>query len=217
MINICFHGIGVPTRNLEPGEDVYWVDTETFPRVLDEIAGWSSVHISFDDGNKSDVHTALPALIERGLTAHFFVLAGRIGRPGSLDRDDVRGLHDQGMTVGTHGMNHSPWRHMSPRTRDVELIEARQLIAAVMGSQVTEAACPLGWYDRRLLADMRGLGYSRVYTSDRRLAHPDSWLQPRFSVRREDTPASLRADVLAPPGVARRLRQAAVGSVKRLR
>jgi peptidoglycan/xylan/chitin deacetylase (PgdA/CDA1 family) len=215
MINICFHGIGVPRRDLEPGEDAYWVDTERFTRVLDEIAGWPSVRISFDDGNISDVQFGLPALVQRGLIAQFFVLAGRLGTPGSLDEDDVCELRHHGMTVGTHGMNHSPWRGMSPQVRHVELVEARRRIAEVVGSPVTEAACPLGWYDRRLLADLRRLGYTQVYTSDRRHSRPESWLQPRFSVRSEDTPASLRADVLARPGVARWLRQTAVGSVKR--
>jgi peptidoglycan/xylan/chitin deacetylase (PgdA/CDA1 family) len=217
MINICFHGIGVPGRDLEPGEDAYWVDTQTFPRVLDEVASWPSVRISFDDGNSSDVQIGLPALLERGLTAQFFVLAGRLGTPGSLDEDDVRELHRQGMSVGTHGMNHSQWRGMSPLVRGVELVEARQRIAEVTGSPVSEAACPLGSYDRRLLADLRRLGYTRVYTSDRRCARPQDWLQPRFSVRRKDTPASLRADVLVRPSVGRWLRQTAVGSAKRLR
>jgi peptidoglycan/xylan/chitin deacetylase (PgdA/CDA1 family) len=217
VINICFHGIGVPNRDLEPGEDEYWVDTDTFPRVLDEISGWPSARISFDDGNASDVQIGLPALVQRGLVAQFFVLAGRLGTPGSLDEDDVRELRHHGMTVGTHGMNHSPWRHMSPLMRDIELVEARRKIAEIAGYPVDEAACPLGWYDRQLLADMRRLGYTQVYTSDRRQARPESWLQPRFSVRRTDTPASLRAETLARPGIGRLLRQTAVSSVKRLR
>ena len=28
VLNICFHGIGTPQRQLEPGEDAYWVDTD---------------------------------------------------------------------------------------------------------------------------------------------------------------------------------------------
>ena len=47
------------------------------------------MRISFDDGNASDLEIGLPALLERGLTATFFVLAGRLGRPGSLDADEV--------------------------------------------------------------------------------------------------------------------------------
>jgi peptidoglycan/xylan/chitin deacetylase (PgdA/CDA1 family) len=217
MINVCFHGVGAPARELEPGEARYWVTTGTFHAVLDEIATWPDVSISFDDGNASDVEHGLPALRDRGLTATFFVLARRLGLPGSLAGDDVRALREAGMTIGTHGMDHRPWRRLPPEARERELVTARERIAAAAGAPVTEAACPLGRYDRRLLADLRRLGYTRVHTSDRRHARPDAWLQPRFSVRDTDTPTALRAEVLSRPGAARRARLAATGLVKRLR
>jgi peptidoglycan/xylan/chitin deacetylase (PgdA/CDA1 family) len=217
MINVCFHGVGEPSRELEPGEDRYWVTVDTFHSVLDEIATWPDVRISFDDGNVSDLAHGLPALRERGLTATFFVLAQRLGLPGSLDADDVRALREAGMTIGSHGMDHRPWRGLSPQARERELVAARERIAAAAGIPVTEAACPLGRYDRRVLADLRRLGYARVHTSDRRHARPDAWLQPRFSVRREDSAASLRRVVLPRPGPARRLRLEAAGLVKSLR
>jgi peptidoglycan/xylan/chitin deacetylase (PgdA/CDA1 family) len=217
VLNICFHGVGTPQRELEPGEDVYWVDADRYLRILDEIASWPSVRISFDDANASDVQIGLPALVERGLNAQFFLLAGRFGQPGSLTVGDVRELAGRGMAIGTHGMSHRPWPNMNPATRDTELVEARQRIETAAGVPVTEAACPLGRYDRRLLSDLRRLKYRRVYTSDRRAARLDSWLQPRFSVRRDDTPESLRAALLSRPSLALRSRHAAVGLVKRLR
>ena len=217
VLNICFHGIGTPRRELEPGEDAYWVDADRFLRILDEIATWPSVQISFDDANASDVQIGLPALVERGLKAQFFLLAGRLGKPGSLAADEVRELVDRGMAIGTHGMSHRSWRQMDPATRASGTRRARRRIEDAAGCAVTDAACPLGRYDRRLLSDLRRLGYRRVYTSDRRAAQQDSWLQPRFSVRREDTPESLRAAMLSRPGLARRTRQNVVGLVKRLR
>ena len=30
IVNVCFHGIGTPDRELEPGEDKYWISTELF-------------------------------------------------------------------------------------------------------------------------------------------------------------------------------------------
>jgi peptidoglycan/xylan/chitin deacetylase (PgdA/CDA1 family) len=217
VLNICFHGIGTPRRELEPGEDAYWVPSDRFLAILDEIATWPSARISFDDGNCSDTEIGLPALAQRGLTARFFVLAGRLGSPGSLTSADVRDLAGQGMTVGTHGMSHRSWRDMDPATRQAELVEARQRIADASGSAVTDAACPMGRYDRRLLSGLRELGYQRVYTSDRRPARSGSWLQPRFSVRRDDTPESLRATVLTRPGPASRARLNLTGLAKQLR
>lgn len=217
VLNLCFHGLGTPRRELEPDEDVYWLEMGRFLRILDEITTWPSVQISFDDANDSDVQIALPALVERGLKAQFFLVAGRLGGLGSLTAEDARELSDKGMTIGTHGMSHRPWLAMSPEIRDAELIEARHRLEDAIGAPVAEAACPLGRYDRRLLTDLHRLGYQRVYTSDRMIAREGSWLQPRFSARRGDTPESLRTDVLASQGRARRARQSVKGIVKRLR
>jgi peptidoglycan/xylan/chitin deacetylase (PgdA/CDA1 family) len=217
VLNICFHGIGSPGRELEPGEAAYWIDADQYRAILDEIAGWTGVRLSFDDGNDSDIRIGLPDLAERGLTAAFFPVAGRLGGRGSLEEADVAELARRGMVIGTHGMSHRSWRGMDPATRQAELVEARQRLAAAAGSPVTEAACPLGHYDRRVLSDLKRLGYRRVYTSDRRTARPDSWLQPRFSVRAGDTIESLRATLLATPPLTRQARQGAAGLVKRLR
>jgi len=217
VINFCFHGVGAPRRELEPGEDLYWVGPDQFLRLLDELVTWPASRLSFDDGNASDVETALPALIERGLTADFFVLAARLGMPGSLDEEAVRELRRHGMGIGTHGMSHRSWRGLDAATRTLELVAARERLSEVVNAPVDAAACPLGRYDRRLLAELRRLRYNRVFTSDRRPARPGAWLQPRYSARQPDTAHSLRAEVLTQPRLARRLRRSAVGLAKRLR
>src|SRR5262249_30889771 len=150
VINVLFHGIGMPRRELEPGEDNYWVSEDRFLNILDELATLTEVRISFDDGNASDTEIALPALLERGLRAGFFVLAGRLGQPGSLDDDGVRELARHGMGIGSHGMLHRSWRKMDPGTCHDELIAARDRLRAVTGAEVDTAACPLGRYGRRV-------------------------------------------------------------------
>ena len=61
------------------------------------------------------------------------------------------------------------------------------MIAEAAGEPVTSAACPFGAYDRQVLAALRRHGYSQVFTSDRRRARLGDWLQPRYSIRRNDT------------------------------
>lgn len=217
VTNVCFHGIGTPERGLEPGEADYWIARDAFLGILDELAGRRDVRISFDDGNASDVEIALPALLERGLTATFFVLAGRLDAAGSLARDHVRELGHAGMRIGTHGMHHRSWRGMSATESHLELVEARETIAEVAGQRADEAALPLGMYDRRVLSELRRHGYRRVFTSDRARASESAWLSPRHSVVSTDTPASLRNVVLKQPGAAQRAERMVARTVKRLR
>jgi len=216
-INVNLHGIGAPARLLEPGEDEFWIDEEALGPLLDVLAADRRVRLSFDDGNASDLLIALPALVDRGMTADFFVVAGRLGAPGSLDADGVRELHRAGMRIGNHGMRHTSWRQARGAARREELVEARWILSEVVGGAVDVAACPRGDYDRGVLADLRAAGYRTIFTSDPRATHERAWLQPRFTVRRGETPASLRAAMLEPRRAAQRAVAAAKGLVKRCR
>ena len=114
-------------------------------------------------------------------------------------------------------MHHRPWPATTGDDRRAELVEAKEVIAATAGSGIDEAAIPFGRYDRRLLSELRRLGYHAVHTSDRRIARSGSWVQPRFSVRASDTAETVRADVLAAERQPHRAALAAKGVVKRLR
>ena len=87
----------------------------------------------------------------------------------------------------------------------------------MIGAPVTEAALPLGRYDRRLLGHLRRLGYTAVHTSDRRWARDGAWIQPRFSVVGSDTAGSVRATMLGRQPAARQVERHLVGTVKRWR
>lgn len=198
VTNICFHGIGRPARALEAGESAYWIGVDSFHWFLDELAGRDDVAISFDDGNLSDVVVGLPALLERGQTATFFALAGRLGQPGSLADADLRQLRSRGMTIGSHGMRHIPWRGLSLQARQEEFVRARELLAEASSGPVQDAALPLGRYDRGVLRGLRDLGYRHVFSSDRLPARQGGWFQPRYSVGSSDTLATVR-HILAGP------------------
>lgn len=197
-INLCFHGVGTCTREREPGEAGYWVGEELFLRILDEFGSHPRVRMSFDDGNRSDVAVALPALQERGLRATFFALAGRLDDPASLSASDLSQLRTAGMGIGSHGWSHSPWRGMGPDDERRELVEARTVLAEASRGPIDEAALPLGRYDRQLLTRLRRHGYRSVYTSDRFPARPTAWLQARYSVTAGDTLESVRSMVTRP-------------------
>jgi peptidoglycan/xylan/chitin deacetylase (PgdA/CDA1 family) len=217
VVGVCFHGVGEPKRPLEYGERAYWIRRDRFLDLLDTIALWPDLRLSFDDGNASDEEIVLPALRERGLTATFFVVAGRLGQPGSLDETGLGRLHDAGMRIGSHGWRHEPWTVLSKADMARELHDARERIAAATGCDVQSAALPLGRYDRAVLAALKNAGYSSVATSDRRLSVEGSWLQHRFSATAMDTPETLKQTVQDAAKRVNRLAADAKGLVKRWR
>jgi peptidoglycan/xylan/chitin deacetylase (PgdA/CDA1 family) len=217
VIGICFHGVGVPGPGVEPDAAQYFVSRDLFLAMLDAVAGCASVDLTFDDGYASDVDVVLPALLERGMSARFFPIAGRLGSRGHLGADGVRELARAGMAVGSHGMRHRSWRGLDAASAREELAAARELIAAAAGQPVASAACPFGAYDRRVLRMLRRHGYAQVFTSDRRRARAGDWLQPRYSIQRGDTVRTVRQEILAPLPLTTRMRCAAAGRVKALR
>jgi peptidoglycan/xylan/chitin deacetylase (PgdA/CDA1 family) len=214
VVGICFHGVGVPGQGIEPDAEQYFISRDLFLALLDELLKHTSVDLTFDDGYASDVDIALPALQERGLSASYFPLAGQLSAPGHVDAAGVRALAAAGMNVGSHGMRHRSWRGLDAESSAEELSIARSVIAKAAGKPVTGAACPFGAYDRRVLAALRRHGYSRVFTSDRRRARRGDWLQPRYSIRRNDTVSTVREEILSPRPLREQLRGEVVGRVK---
>jgi peptidoglycan/xylan/chitin deacetylase (PgdA/CDA1 family) len=212
-INLTFHGVGDAARPLDSGEASVWATRELFLTILDSVAERPDIRISFDDGNASDVALALPALKERGLSATFFIVAGRLGTAGFVDEDGVCALADAGMGIGSHGMRHRPWRRLAERELHEELVGAKTLLENAVERPIAEAACPFGAYDRRVLRMLRRCEYRKVYTSDEGTAAPRDWLQTRNTVRRGDAGEVLeriaRLDAPTYNALGRRAKQAA--------
>jgi len=208
-INLTFHGVGPRARPVDDGEAAVWIDRDRFDAVLDAVRGRDDVRITFDDGNASDLQHGLPALLDRGMTATFFVVAGRVGAPGFLDAAAVRELAAAGMTIGCHGMRHRPWRGLDAAALDEELVQAKDELERLVGAPVTEAACPFGAYDRRVLGALRRSGYRRVFTSDRGAARPGDWLQARTTIHAGDDGRTVRGALAARDSLARRAKLAA--------
>lgn len=182
---LTFHGLGdaIPPR-ATAAERKVWVPVEWFGEIAAALPR-DGVALAFDDGNASDAELALPILRRLGRSARFFVLAGRIGAPGYLGASDIAALHTAGMTIGSHGLRHRDWRASADAELQDELAGSRRVLEDMLGVPVTEAACPFGSYDRRVLRALRRAGYRRVYNSDGGCSSPAAWLAPRTTVHRE--------------------------------
>jgi peptidoglycan/xylan/chitin deacetylase (PgdA/CDA1 family) len=83
-------------------------------------------------------------------------------------------------------MRHRRWRGLDDRALAEELIDAKKALEQIVRAPVTQAACPFGAYDRRVLGALRRAGYERVCTSDRGTTRPDAWVQARNTVRQDE-------------------------------
>jgi peptidoglycan/xylan/chitin deacetylase (PgdA/CDA1 family) len=217
-----FHGVGVAPGSVPAAEVKYWCQADAFCTILDEVMELSagtntSIQITFDDGNLSDATVALPALQARGLTATFFVCAGRIGQTGFVDAAALRDLLSGGMAIGSHGWHHVDWRRTDDETLAQETQGALDEISAVIGHRVDEVGIPFGSYDRRVLNQLHRTGVRTVYTSDGGRAPLSGWLVPRLSFATSWTQSTLRSAVVGPTGKFELTKRTLIRTLKRYR
>jgi peptidoglycan/xylan/chitin deacetylase (PgdA/CDA1 family) len=181
---LTFHGLGEPPAPIPACERKFWVPLDWFEAIID-AAPDDRVSITFDDGNLSDLEQALPALLQRGMTARFFPLVGRIGVEGYLSAANISELSAKGMSVGSHGLHHRNWCALADGELREELTVSRHTLAGILDTEIIEAACPFGSYNRRVLKALQAAGYCRAFNSDGDTGPPGSWLCSRTTVDRE--------------------------------
>lgn len=192
-----FHGIGAPKRPFEEGEEPYWITDQRFIEILDLAqASGTPVDITFDDGNDSDFAVAMPELKARGLTAIFFVLAGKIDQPCYLTRSQVAEIDNEHLfTIGTHGMDHQPWPDIDADEMEREILRSIEILSEICERPIRQAGLPFGRYNRAVMAKLAEAGQHVIYSSDGGPRIFNMNPVPRFSVR-QDTEMQTLAQML---------------------
>lgn len=220
---LSFHGIGEPIHWTDEAERRHWCSLGDFVSIIESIPQVSAevgipIEITFDDGFASDIVIAAPALQKRGLTAAFFVCAGRIGKPGYLDAGQLRSLASAGMSVGSHGWDHLDWRLIQDAASlDREIVQARDFIEdTVATGPIESVAIPFGSYDRRVLR-MVAQAFSVIYTSDVGLAPVAGKIVPRETYKSHEWGANTLRTLAAPRAPLKLIRQSLAAAYKRYR
>lgn len=217
QIILNLHGIGTPKRVLEPGEEPYWLSVEQFHDIVSfaaSIREKESCAFTIDDSNLSDATIAGPFLAKMGFSAQIFVLTGRIGQEGSLDRAAIRDLIDMGHTIGSHGRAHRDWKTLGDGELDEEIHAPRKRLQDLTGQPVEAAGLPFGGYNRKVLAEARRAGFRNLYSSDGGVARDGDWPAGRTSLRSDMSAAGMRALFDAEP-LAARLKRRIKGEIKK--
>lgn len=192
----------------------YCVTSSSFAeqlRLLDSLKKTKSldVQITFDDGEQSQFHNALPLLTEYVFKATYFVTPGLIGTAATfLGWDNLRALQAAGHSIQSHGWSHKFLTFCSEAELAHELHASRQSLEDNLGSAVEEISVPGGRWDRRVLHACSAAGYRRVYVSDPRVETEINGMKVigRFMVRRTTTIPELEKIVSKDRAALRKLR-----------
>ncbi|WP_245761520.1 polysaccharide deacetylase family protein [Saccharopolyspora shandongensis] len=127
------------------------------------------VGLTFDDGYADFVHNVRPSLEKYGCTATVFVIAGRLGGHNAWDADgprkrlvtaeEVRGIAEAGLEVGSHGMLHQQMSELDDDELLIEIAESRERLCDLTGQDVGGFCYPYGDVDLRVRNTVEAAGY----------------------------------------------------------
>ena len=136
---------------------------------IDERRARRLVGLTFDDGYQNFVSYAMPVLQRYGFTATVFVLPGRLGghnawdpdrpRKPLLTADEIRGVADAGMEIGSHGLMHVSLPKADDVVLNAEIVQSRAMLQDLLGRQVRGFCYPYGDMDARVAAAVQACGY----------------------------------------------------------
>ena len=178
----------------------YCVSCKTFREHLSMLRSEAEetgccAHITFDDGEQSQLQNALPLLAEQGITATYFVNPGLIGRERKfLSWEQLRQLQAAGHFVQSHGWSHKFLTSCNGQELAQELVKSKETLEQKLGSPVEEISLPGGRWDRRVIEACAHAGYKRVYVSDPWVTSEMVGIEiiGRFMVRRTTSVAELK-------------------------
>lgn len=153
------------------------------------------VILTFDDGYRDNYENAFPLLVERNMTATFFIITDFIDqeRPGYLTWDMVREMNAAGMTIGSHGRNHMSLKGQDTDYLVWQALGSRETIEYELGMPPHYVSYPAGEYDQATMDLFHSAHYWAGVTTVQGATHSsdDLFELSRVRVRGTTTPDSL--------------------------
>ncbi|MBI4353623.1 MAG: polysaccharide deacetylase family protein [Candidatus Omnitrophica bacterium] len=129
-----------------------------------------SVAITFDDGYEETYTIAMPRLSRFGFPATVFVTPREVGLPGFMTWEQLRAVSRDGMTIGSHTLNHTYLPLESLEQIEHELQESKRLLEARLGRPIEFLSYPVGGFTSAIREAAQRAGYRAACTTNRGLA-----------------------------------------------
>jgi len=204
---LMYHYLGQPPASTERAHRALWVPTQEFRQQLRQLTRMgqqsvtpeqfdtglrsgtlrNQVWLTFDDGRIDNLEQALPALVDAGHRATFFIIAERSLR-GEKDYIPLSGLKEMlaaGMSIGSHTLTHPHLARIPPDQMRTEITDSRKRLEDALGVPVTSFCYPYGNWNPEAVEAVQQAGYSLAVSTirDNRNAEPNRWLLHRAMVQ----------------------------------
>ncbi|MBV9313918.1 MAG: polysaccharide deacetylase family protein [Pseudonocardia sp.] len=189
---LMYHNFGEPIIGADPEHLFIKVDTFRAHLELLRKDGWhaltldqflaaldgaptprKSYLLTIDDGHESVARVAAPILAEKGIPSVLFVPPAVLGGPVtwnpvySAERlsspAEIATLVGTSMEIGVHGWDHTRMRGMDDDLLRLNIVRARDEVAAMTGARPRSFAYPYGTHDEAARRVMAEAGYAVAF------------------------------------------------------
>lgn len=125
--------------------------------------------LTFDDGYKDFFDVAMPILNKLGFSATIFIVSKLIGnislwrkkklQSALLNWDEVNEMIKIGYEIGSHGLYHSNFSHLSREELEQEIEGSKRLIEGKTGISIISFSYPWNVYNEQILDVVRKADY----------------------------------------------------------
>lgn len=139
-----------------------------------------SVVLTFDDGYRNFLTSALPRLAERDMPVSVFLITDRVDGDNStsvngwnesddetyLSWKEIKELQEHGVEFGSHTCSHRKLSELLAAEAEHELRDSHEAIAAELSKPMMPLAFPYGSYSDAVISMTRNLPYTCALTTD---------------------------------------------------
>ncbi len=151
------------------------------------------VVITFDDGYRDVLESAVPVLRAFGFTAAVFPVLDLARRYNHWDEgpelsgplltaDELRAVEGAGLELGSHTLTHPELTRAPDDVLRFELARSREVLEGVAARPIPVLAYPYGEVDERVKAAARAAGYVAAFAVN---SGPLDWRGDAFEIRRQ--------------------------------
>ena len=155
----------------------------------------SLVGLTFDDGYRDVLSSAVPVLQRYGFTATMFAVSSLLGgenvwdprpRHQLISEADLQELNARGWEIGSHSVTHARLTEVDADQLRHEVFASRAALADITGVEPRCFCYPYGSVDQETLSAVRDAGYSYACAVWRVPGLPHLLAMPRVGVTQQD-------------------------------
>ncbi len=208
---LMYHSIISSVEDIPPqreiGANIYDVTTENFrshmewlkkegyhPVLLNDLnfvgENPQNIVLTFDDGEMNNFTNAFPILENLSFPAYFFIIVKRVGKPGYMGWKQIEELHQQGMVIGSHGLNHEILTDLKDTQIEEELMASKRTLENNLGFSIEALSIPRGFCNKKIIDMAHTIGYKYIFISYNTYLHKNCFkriaVKSQWDIRRFD-------------------------------